>query len=160
MKTVECKFEAEVLAAVVQSRWPDRADADLRAHVSICPICAEVAAVAGAIDEANERMRPEAVVPPAGRVWWQAQIRARREAAEAAGRPITAAQVIALAVAAGLLGACFGASSAWFQSVLREIMAFVPAAAALATEHLVWIAAMGAALLAAPTAVYLAIRRM
>ncbi len=160
MKPVECDFEPEVLSAVVQRRWPARVDDSLRSHVSQCAICSDVAAVAGAVDEAGEAMRPSVEVPPGGRVWWLAQMRARREAAEAAGRPITAAQVIALAAAVGLLGACFGATSAWFQSVVREFAALLPSAAALVAEHSLLIAALAAVLFVAPTAVYLAIRRL
>ena len=144
MRQVECEFEAEVLSAVAQSRWPDRAAADLRAHALVCPICSDVAAVAGAIDEASAEMRASASVPAAGLVWWRAQLRARREAAKAAGRPITAAQVIALACAAGLLGACFGATSSLFQSLLSRLgaavtavdwKALVASGAALLTAH-------------------------
>ena len=32
MERFDCEFESEVLAAVLQSRWPERADAGLRAH--------------------------------------------------------------------------------------------------------------------------------
>ncbi len=80
MKPVECEFEAEVLAAALQSRWPDRVDAGLRAHVLTCGICSDVAAVAGAVDAARDEMRASIVVPDSGRVWWLAQLRARREA--------------------------------------------------------------------------------
>src|SRR5262249_53669066 len=103
-KRVECEFEAETLAAVLQSRWPDRVEAQLRSHAVECAICADVAAVASAIEAEREEMRAAVIVPDSGRVWWMAQIRARREASETAGRPITAAQVIALACAVGLLG--------------------------------------------------------
>ena len=34
MKVFECEFEAEVLAAALQSRWPDRVDAQLREHAA------------------------------------------------------------------------------------------------------------------------------
>ena len=51
MPPVDCEFESEVLAAVVQSRWPDRVDPGLRAHAVNCAICSDVAAVAAAIDE-------------------------------------------------------------------------------------------------------------
>src|SRR5690242_21217210 len=106
MKLRECEFEAEVLAAALQSRWPEQADAWLRAHAAGCQICSEVAAVAGSMEEAREEVRVQTNIPESSRVWWQAQLRARREAAKSAGRPITAAQVIAFACAAGLLGAC------------------------------------------------------
>jgi hypothetical protein len=164
MEPVDCEFESEVLAAVVQSRWPDRADASLRAHASKCAICSDVAAVAAVIDQASEEMRASVAVPDSGSVWWRARLRARREAAEAAGRPITAAQVIALACAAGLLGACFGATSSLFQSAIRRIAsgvaaidwkAFVSFAVALLAAHGALAAGIAAVLLLAPAAVYL-----
>jgi hypothetical protein len=168
MKSLECDFEPEVLALVVQSGWPDRADAALREHAAGCVICSDVAAVAGAIDRAREEMREAAAVPDSGSVWWRAQLRARREAARNAGRPITAVQVIALACAMGLLGACFGATSAWFQSALAgvksslasmKIQALLPSATALIAGHGVLILAMAALLLLLPAAVYLAMLR-
>jgi hypothetical protein len=116
----ECEFESEVLAAVVQSRWPERTDPALRAHVSSCVICSDVALVAAAMEESRETLPPP-VVPDSGRVWWVAQMRARREGAKAAGRPITAAQVLAFALAMGLMGACFGATSLWFQNALQQM---------------------------------------
>jgi hypothetical protein len=152
MRRIECEFEADVLAAAVQSRWPERVDAELRAHVSTCEICSDVAAVAVVMDEASVQLRASAVVPEGGRVWWLAQVRARREAAAAAGRPITAIQVVACACAAGLFGACFGATSTWFQSALRSA---VHAKSVLA-GHEMLAAGVAAVLLLAPVAVYLA----
>jgi len=168
MKPVECEFESEVLAATLQSRWPERVDADLRAHVVTCAICSDVVAIGGAFDNARERMRTSVTLPDSGRVWWLAQLRARREAAEAAGRPITAAQVIAFACAVGLLGACFGATSKWFQSALGwvgssvagvDMKAVLPSAAALVAGHGVLLIAAAAVLFVVPTAVYLALGR-
>jgi hypothetical protein len=172
MKPVECEFEAEVLAAVLQSNWPGRADAQLRAHAETCRICSDVVAVACAVDGAREELRAGAMVPDSGRVWWLAQVRARREAAEAAGRPITAAQAIAFACAVGLVGACFGATSAWFQSALRwigssmagfDVKAFLHSAitlvAGLLEKHGALVLAAGAVLFLVPTAVYLALGR-
>ena len=168
MKPVECEFEAEVLAAVLEARWPERAEAEMRAHVSACPICADVALVAGAIEDAREQMRASAAIPDSGRVWWMARLRAQREAAQAAGRPITAAQMIALACAAGLLGACFGATSTWFQAALQwmassaagfDVKALTLPATALLAEHGVLACGMGAALLLISAAVGLAVRR-
>jgi len=168
MKPIDCELESEVLAAVLQNRWPDRVDASLREHVADCAICADVVAIAGAIDDAREEMRARAVVPDSGRVWWLAQMRARREAAQAAGRPITAAQVIAFACAMSLLGACFGATSAWFQSALRQTAsslaafrfpALLPFAAAFVSEHGAVLLGMAAILLVVPAAVYLTMLR-
>ena len=159
MKPVECEFESEALAAVIQSRWPERVDARLRAHVAACAICSDVVTVAGAIDCAREEIRSCAVIPDSGRVWWQAQMRARREAVKAGGRPITVAQVLAFACAVGLLGACFGATSMWFQSALARTLGLLPSATALIAEHGALVLAMAALVLLVPTAVYLVMLR-
>ena len=164
MRPVECEFEADVLSAVVQSRWPQRVDEELRTHVGSCPICADVVAVAGALETTRDELRPSIVVPDSGRVWWVAQLRARREAAKTAGRPITAAQVLAFSCAVALLGACFGATSNWFQSALREAVGSVKnfdwqVLTALVMEHGALAAAMVAVLLLIPAAVYLAVGR-
>jgi len=163
---MECEFEADVLAAVLQSRWPDRAEAPLRAHAALCPICRDVALVAAAIDGAREESRARVAVPDAGRVWWVAQMRARREAAREAGRPITAVQVAALACAMGIVGACFGATSAWFQSALHGLGAAAEArlplldsAASAIAAHGLLALALVALLLLLPAALCLAVWR-
>ncbi len=158
IKATDCEFEAEVLAAALQSRWPDRVDAQLREHAAACPICAETALVAGAIDQAREESRVSAALPDAGRVWWLAQLRARREAIQAAERPITLVQLIAFACATGLLGACFGAcfgaTSSWFQAALRWIHA-QPVTAVL-TGHALLAAGLAAVIVVIPAAAYFA----
>jgi hypothetical protein len=153
----ECEFESEVLAAVLQCRMPER----LRAHVAACAICSDVAAIAGVMDNAREEMRANAAVPDSGRVWWLAQMRARREATRAAGRPITAVQVIALACAVGLLGACFGATSLWFQAALRRIESTLAgfSASAFLAEHGLIVLALALAIVFVPGAVYFALGR-
>jgi hypothetical protein len=168
VKPVECEFESDVLAAALQSRWPDGVDEQMRAHVSMCAICSDVVAVAGAIDASREEMRASAMVPDSGRVWWLAKVRARREAAETAGRPITVAQLLAFASAVGLLGACLGATSTWFQSALRSIRlsvggldlrTLIPSATTLLAEHAALAVAIAALLFVVPAAVYLAMGR-
>jgi hypothetical protein len=157
VKPVECEFESEVLAAALQARMPE----PLRTHVAGCAICSDVAAVAVAFDEAHEEMRAGVVVPDSGRVWWLAQLRARREATKTAGRPITAIQVIALACAIGLLGACFGATSNWFQAWLARIQASLArfSAASFLAEHGLIVLATSVVILLVPGAVYLALGR-
>jgi hypothetical protein len=168
MKPIDCEWESEVLAAVLQDRWPERVDASLREHVAACAICADVLAIAGAIDNDREQLRAHAAFPDSGRVWWLAQMRARREAAQAAGRPITAAQVIAFACAMGLLGACFGATSAWFQSALRRttsslatirFQTLIPFAGMFVAQHGALLLGMAAILLVVPAAVFLTMLR-
>jgi len=85
----ECPREQEVVCAVSGGRWPERCDEELRAHVGGCPICAEVAAIAAALQADRGALWREAHVPPAGRVWWRAEMRARHEAARQAAQPIT-----------------------------------------------------------------------
>ena len=122
MSDIECVRESEVLELIVVGRWPDSAPAELMAHAVSCGICGELTTVAVAVrDEAN-RSRAEARVPSAGLVWWRAQLRARQERAEAAGRPITfvhgAGAVVAgivLFTLGGLLWPWLRASVAWIE---------------------------------------------
>ena len=79
----------------------------------------------------------------------------------------TAAQMVALACVTGLLGACFGATSNWFQAILNGIVSTVTRLKldALLPSTSAFIAGHGALLLAItvlfllPGAVYLAILR-
>ncbi len=117
----DCCFEAEVLAAVVECRWPERVDPELRQHAGACAVCAEVALLATELRADRDRLRAEAAPPESARVWWMAQMRARREAEKAAARPITAAQVLGTAAAAWFAGACYGATSEWFRAEFTQI---------------------------------------
>lgn len=169
MRKIECEFEADVLCAVMQSRWPERVDAELHEHAKHCEICSEVAAIASAIECAREESAEHARIPEAlpdsGLVWWKAQMRARREAVKAAGRPITAVQIAAFACAMVLMGACIGATSNWFQSGLQWVRAqvdpakLVPSAMALIETHGLLVAATAAMVFVVPVAVYLAVGR-
>jgi predicted anti-sigma-YlaC factor YlaD len=152
MTPLECEFESEVLAAVLQARWPGRVDAQLRAHVAACPICSDVAAIAGAIEETREAMNARAVIPNSGRVWWLAQLRARREAAKAANRPMTAVQVVAFVCAVCLLAGCVRIASTWLSPVFARIASGM-------LEHAVLALAMAAVLFLVPAGVYLALGR-
>ncbi|HTS25080.1 MAG TPA: hypothetical protein VMH81_04360 [Bryobacteraceae bacterium] len=167
MTRFECEFEADVLAAALQDRWPERVDPELRAHVATCAICSDIASIGKAIEEDREAHSASAVIPDSGRVWWMAQLRARREAAEAANRPLTIALVAALVGAAGVLGACFRAAFTWFHGVAGRIAADISSfdlagwlsfAGKLLAEHGALALAMAAILLLLPAA-YLAIGR-
>ena len=133
VKRIDCPFEDDVLMMVTTGRWPDRAPADLVAHAAGCDVCADLAVVAQAIDEASgidaaHVSEDAARVPGAGTVWWRAQLRARQEAAAAVGRPITVAQAALLAVCGGVAGAVFGATTNWFQQAIhrgREVVSSI-----------------------------------
>ena len=168
MRSVECAHEEEVLALVLESRWPACADPDLRAHAGACELCSDIVAVGAALGDARESTRAGAVVPPAAHVWWRAQMRAQREAAQAAGRPITAVQVFAFACAVGLAGAFFGATSSWFQAavrILRSTIADLPwtrlfaSATTVVTEHAAIALVIAALLVLIPAGFLLAVAR-
>jgi hypothetical protein len=165
MNQTECPFEADVLAAVLQSRWPGQVDETLRAHAATCPICSEVAAVASAMEAAMAETRASAELPDASRVWWKAQMRARREAVSAASSPIATAQVLAFAFAVGLMGACFGATSTWFQGLVKraganatgpDVLAFLTRFSTLVVEHSVLVIGVVALVCLVPTAMHVA----
>ncbi len=103
MIATECDREPEVIDAVRSGRWPERCDGELRSHVSECAICTDIVAVAHALQEEHEFARREARIPPAGRIWWRAEMRARQEAARRATQPITVVQGLTGACAAGLI---------------------------------------------------------
>jgi hypothetical protein len=129
MARIECPHEADVLTMIATGRWPDRAPADLIAHVATCDMCADLAVVTSAIEDDRESGVPVGL-PSAGTVWWRAQLRARQEAVKDVGRPITVAQAALLAAAGGIAGAVFGATSDWFQQGIRRAWAVVSNSAA------------------------------
>ena len=166
----ECVYEADVLSAVYTRRWPDRTDAELRAHVETCTLCADVVAVAAAFEEECDQARSHVQVPDSGIVWWRMQMRARQDATRVAVLPITVAQAVGLAAAVGIAGAVFGATATWFQQsvqsfwgVLRSAASFdlplmPPALAATLASHGVLLVAVTLCVMIAPIAVYLAVR--
>src|SRR2546430_2097745 len=101
MNPIDCDHEDDVLIAVDTGRWPERADAELRAHVAACDVCRDVVEVALAFREDEVAPGP---MPDASRVWLQSQIRARADAARLAERPISVAQAVAFACIVGVLG--------------------------------------------------------
>ena len=97
--TPSCPREAEVLDLVWTNQWPGRADQTLVEHAAACEICRDLATVASAVGDLNDATKAQSKVPDASVVWYRAQVRARRDLARRAARPVAAAQV-----AAGILG--------------------------------------------------------
>jgi hypothetical protein len=87
-----------------------------------CPSCAEIAAIAEAFSDDRSTLVREAHIPSSAIVWWRAQMRSRREAAEAAAQPITWAQGLILACAAGILVAAIGFFAPTFMKALEWAM--------------------------------------
>ena len=161
--TCECDREQDVLDALTAGRWPARCDEDLRAHVSACAVCRDLADVAAALAEDRDAASCDAQVPSAGVVWWRAQLRAREDAARAAGRPVAFVQGVAASVAAWLAVALFRAIPAGFAAEWRAWLANVlpgftmaDVSRVTAAGPLVVFVIVGAWLLLAPIAIYFA----
>ncbi len=137
-------------------------------HVTRCPICAEVAAVASLLYDDADAAQHDVQLPAAGQVWWRAAVRARLDGAHAAARPLTWAQGIAAASAAGAGIAVIGLvwptidrAAAW---VGGHAWSAAPAAAAIVDflsaavqRSLPFAIAAAAGMVLAPLALFLAL---
>lgn len=169
MSAFECPYEQDLLDAIQASRWPERAEAGLVAHVAACAVCRDVATVAPMVIGATEASAVQ--LPEAGAVWLRAQWRARAEAERTAAHPMTAAQAAAIACVAAVTGALFGATSGWFQAdvsglsgVLGHFVASLSATmspdavAGLLAAHATVAVGAAIAVLLAPVAAYVVTR--
>ena len=166
MRKLECAREHELLDALQSSRWPQRSDPSLQEHVASCASCSQLLSVVGALLDDRTTLMQEASVPSSAIVWWRAQMRSRREAAERAGQPITLVQGIALACAAGLLATTLGIfvptfrrSLSWMTEALASLsgVSLPVVADPLASPFvLAGIAALGLCALVLPLALYFA----
>ena len=158
--TCECDREQDVLDALAAGRWPARCDEDLRVHVETCVICRDLAAVAAAFADDRDDGWRDVHVPSAGIAWWRAQLRAREDAARAAGRPVAFIQGVAVSVAVWLAIALvraipaqsLGEWRAWLADGVTITMADV--SRLTAAVPLVMFVIVGAWLLLAPIAIY------
>jgi hypothetical protein len=83
MKMARCDREAEVVRAARSGEWPE----EVREHTRDCAECADAALVAAFL--AREDLQPGGPLPDPDRIWWKAQMQARRDAVKRATRPIT-----------------------------------------------------------------------
>jgi hypothetical protein len=97
MKVPQCEKEQALTETLQRGQWPEACDPALHMHVENCAVCSEVVQVAQALREEHTSLCADMKLPDAGLVWWKAQLRARREAAELATRPIALAERFALA---------------------------------------------------------------
>lgn len=105
MKADRCDRESAVLEALLAGRWPDACDEELRAHAADCAVCSEVVLVSQILRQEDAAALAQARLPAPGLVWWKAQIRARRAAAERAAAPIAIVERLsAVCVVLSLLG--------------------------------------------------------
>lgn len=164
--TLECVREEDVLDALASNRWPSRCDDDLRTHVEHCHVCADLAEVAHSLSDDGDAAWQEARVPSAGIVWWRAQLRAREDAARAAGRPVAFIQGVAASVAVWLAVSLYRALPAgygggwrtWMNGVLPSAkIAIADVTTVASTVPLVLVIVIGASLVLAPLAIYFAL---
>jgi len=163
-----CAREKEVARLLELGQWPQASPADLRAHASVCRVCAERVLLTARLHAARTQAMAAAQLPSAGALWWRAQLRRRNEALARVSRPMLGAQVFALAVAvmmaAGALvwalraGVLFGTSpAAWLQDMGRSLHWSVLVPDALSAGAWWWVAPLAAVLaLAGGIIVYLA----
>ncbi len=168
MTASPCAREPELIDAVLNGRWPEAIDEDLRRHADCCVACHDTATIAPLLRADYLALRHQAPVPSAAHVWWRIMMRARMDAAREATRPATMAQGVAAAAAVGLLAALAGIVWPWVVAVLSWTAgALTHADPAAAQAGVVLIALLGRSLplvigaalcmLIAPVAVYLAL---
>jgi hypothetical protein len=168
MTRQSCVREQEIVALVVSGQWPDGCDEEVRMHAEHCEICREVALIAPLLRDDFIDARAGVSIPAAGQVWWRAAVRARMEATHAAARPITWAQGLAGAAAAGILVALIGVAwpslagaVVWIAVAVGHVdPAGAPAATMLVTllqRSLPAMIAIALCAVVAPVAVYLAL---
>ena len=121
-----CSRESDAARAASTGEWSQ----ELHTHAADCSVCRDVALVAGALGGDQRDPSTDLPVASAGRIWWMAQLRARRTAADRALRPISVMELVAIAVmvpvAAGALSSAFPVVAAWLAelrvvSVVAEI---------------------------------------
>lgn len=90
MNLRHCEREQHVMDAIRAGRWAGPWGEEIRRHAAGCPVCAEVALVAEALNREADYAQTEsgAKLPGAGLVWWKAQLAARRAAEARAFQPI------------------------------------------------------------------------
>ena len=90
-----CTREHAVAAAARMGGLPE----ELAAHAAGCAVCAEALLVASFLSGEEERVE----VPAAGLVYWRAELKARREQAERAMRPMRAMEMAAMVLLSGMV---------------------------------------------------------
>ncbi|CAN5681045.1 hypothetical protein BH18ACI5_BH18ACI5_02200 [soil metagenome] len=166
MRNASCPHEAEVLDVLQTSRWPDACGDALRRHVESCDGCNELVSLSLALLDDQRALMREAPVPSSAIVWWRAQMRSRREAAEQVAQPITVIQGLAGACAAGLLVAAAGYYIPALRRAVEWVTTIVATATAPGSTSLVALeplavgieAAIFLALIVAPLALYFTFR--
>jgi hypothetical protein len=100
MSILRCPREAELKAQMELGHWPEASAAELREHVAACGSCRDTVVLRQSFRAARAASIEGVQLPPAGLLWWRAQLRRRNEALTRVQRPIVGAQIFALAITA------------------------------------------------------------
>ena len=96
MRLRSCPHENELTAALRHGTWPYACGGDLRAHVEACQECSDLVLITQTLQKMHAEAASRAVVPPAGLLWWKAQLQLRNAALERMNRPVVLTGKIAL----------------------------------------------------------------
>jgi hypothetical protein len=129
----ECERADRVVEAIVDGRWPDDAQGELRSHVAACRSCAELVEVATALHADAAQLVTGASVPTASAMWWRMQARQRAESARMAERPIAIAQMLGIASGLGAAAASLFVLIVWLGRPVHPGSAPVPLSETLTT---------------------------
>ena len=100
MSPFSCAREKEVKQRLERGQWPHACSGELRAHVEGCRLCGELVLVQGALAQARTSAMALPTLPPAGGLWWRAQLRRRNESLARIGKPILGAEIFAVLIVA------------------------------------------------------------
>ena len=156
MKLIECPRESDVLDAVASEKWPNRVGPELASHVASCRVCADVVAVARAIQADHHAVWADASIPSSGQVWWRAEMRVRQEAVRQASRPLAIAQIVAVLAAFAIAGVAGWLAWTWNRDQLSSFdLARFSSQAMTSPLALSFVVALFALAVIAPLALYL-----
>ena len=125
-----CLHEDAILSALKSSRLNKACEPALLAHLEMCSSCGQLADLARALLDDHQALVSQAQVPSSAIVWWRAQMRSRREAAEVVTQPMTFVQGLILACAAGLTVAAVG----FFRPTFRQAFEWAAGVAELVPD--------------------------
>jgi hypothetical protein len=93
-----CPHEPEIRRLFELGHWAQSCPPELRAHAASCRVCGDLILVSQTFRSARAASLSAPQLPPAGVLWWRAQLRRRNAAVERINKPIFGAQVFALGI--------------------------------------------------------------
>lgn len=135
-----CAYEKEIQAALKSGHWPAGCAPELRDHVRQCDTCNDLVLLSETFQMARGSSLTEANVS-ASLIWWRAQLRLRRAAAEQVSTPVTIAQLFAWAIslvaAVGFVVSQYHHGlrwASWFSDLTPSFIRLAP----VISDHLDW----------------------